>query len=531
MRAHGAPARRPFAKALLGGTLAARLARGPSLLPRTRDDQTLVEAIAAVAGGAVAVVVDEALFRIARTRRISKLSLALGLGVAAGASYAVAQRVRLRHPLVDAVESAGAVLSFGSGVSELELSLFDAAVPQERLVMVERGIGLGLATREATRALRAKLAEPRDLVKAGIVYRRLPTVSGGAGSHVPWETLDREGRKFLGLTASAAEIARVTGREARDPIRVYVGVDHGATIEEKVALGLAELDRLGAFERRDLLVTCPTGAGYVNPVAVEACEHLSGGDLATVVLQYGNRRAHRSRREIPKAMELHRVLILRLHERRQALASPPRLLAYGESLGSWVLAALLAQEGVEAIGRYGIGSAALIGLPYDARLLLEPILGQLDLLPGNAAQWQLREDILADLRRSAAPRYVLYTHPEDPVALFPGPSLLWRRPPWLADRRVNRGRIASTMRFYPILTFVQVLADMKNSTSFSPDFSEHDHDYRREVPAIFRAVFGYDVDDDVLARISERTQASVIRQYARERGLTDDPRAEPLDVP
>lgn len=527
MAARGVPARRPLVKALLGGTLATRLARGPSLLPRSTHDQVLVEAIAALAGGAMALVVDETLYRVARRRGVRKLPLALVVGGSVGVVYVLATRVRGRHVLVDAIESASAGVTFGTGISEIELSLFDAKVPREQLVMVERGVGLGLATRAAAQALRAKLSEPRDLVKAGIRYRRLPTVSGGEGSHVPWETLDREGRKFLGLAASAREIERVTGREALDPIRVYVGLDHGETAEEKAALAIAELERLGAFARRDLLVTCPTGAGYVNPVAIEACEHLSGGDLATVVVQYANKRAHRARRAISRAMEIHRVLVLRLFERRRELDRAPRLLAYGESLGSWVLAALLAQEGIEAIGRYGIESATLIGLPYDARLLLDPLLDELDLLPGDAAQWQLREDILEVMRQSARPRYALYTHPEDPVALFPGASLAWRRPPWLADRRANRGRIASSMRFYPVITFAQVLADMKNSTSFSPDFGEHDHDYRREVPAIFRAVFGYDVDDDVLERIGERTRASVIRQYARERGLTDDPPTDP----
>jgi uncharacterized membrane protein len=519
----GRARRRPFVKALLGGTLATRLARGPSLLPRGADDQALVEALAALAGGAAAIVVDEALYRIARGRAVAKLPLALALGTTSGVAYVLATRLRRRSPAVDALEATAAVLTFGSAVSEVELSLFDDRATREQLVMIERAIGLALATNAASRALRAKLAEPRDLVKAGIRYRRLPTVSGGAGSHLPWEALDREGRKVLGLASSAEEIARVTGTPARDPIRVYVGLDHGTTPEEKARLALAELDRLGAFERRDLLVVCPTGAGYVNPVALESCEHLSGGDLATVVVQYANRRAHRSRREIPKAMEIHRVLILRLSEMLSRRAGGPRLMAYGESLGSWVLAGLLAQEGIEAIGRYGIRSAALIGLPYDARRLLEPLLDRLDLLPGEAAQWQLREDVLDGLRTSTEPRYVLYTHPEDPVALFPGTELIWRRPDWLADRRANRGRIASTMRFYPVLTFLQVLADLKNSTSFKPDFGEHDHDYRAEVPAIFRATFGYDVDDDVLGRIGALTQASAIRQYARERGLTTDP--------
>ncbi|MFM9373014.1 alpha/beta-hydrolase family protein [Streptomyces sp. Da 82-17] len=44
--------------------------------------------------------------------------------------------------------------------------------------------------------------------------------------------------------------------------------------------------RVGGFERHSLLVVTTTGSGWVDPAAVDSFEYLTGGDCATVLLQY-----------------------------------------------------------------------------------------------------------------------------------------------------------------------------------------------------------------------------------------------------
>ncbi len=70
--------------------------------------------------------------------------------------------------------------------------------------------------------------------------------SGGADSLAPWATLGREGRYFVSNAMTAAAIEAVTGDPAQVPVRVYVGMEQAQTPDERSALAVAELDRVGA---------------------------------------------------------------------------------------------------------------------------------------------------------------------------------------------------------------------------------------------------------------------------------------------
>ena len=76
---------------------------------------------------------------------------------------------------------------------------------------------------------------------------------------------------------------------AKEPIRVYIGLDSASTEEERTELALAELERTGAYSRDVIVVVSPTGTGYVNYVMSEAVEYLTRGDVASVTLQYSKR--------------------------------------------------------------------------------------------------------------------------------------------------------------------------------------------------------------------------------------------------
>ncbi len=117
-----------------------------------------------------------------------------------------------------------------------------------------------------------------------------PYVSGSAASTVGFESLSKQGRRYVWTVTAPEKIQEVMGEDdAVPPIRVYSGLACAETEEERVALVLADLERTGAFERSWLLVASPTGTGYVNYAAVTALELLSRGDCATVAMQYAAR--------------------------------------------------------------------------------------------------------------------------------------------------------------------------------------------------------------------------------------------------
>lgn len=101
---------------------------------------------------------------------------------------------------------------------------------------------------------------------------------------------------------------------------------------------MAELERLGAFDRSVLNVVTPTGSGWVNENQAQALEYLWHGDTATVSMQYsylpsllsflvdGNR-----------AETAGRLLFDDVYARWSELppGHRPKLVVSGESLGSF----------------------------------------------------------------------------------------------------------------------------------------------------------------------------------------------------
>jgi uncharacterized membrane protein len=71
-----------------------------------------------------------------------------------------------------------------------------------------------------------------------------------------------------------------------EPLRVYVGLNSAETAEQRAELALAELKRIGAFERAVLVIATPTGTGWVDPSGMAPLEILYRGDVASVSVQY-----------------------------------------------------------------------------------------------------------------------------------------------------------------------------------------------------------------------------------------------------
>jgi len=193
-------------------------------------------------------------------------------------------------------------------------------------------------------------------------------VSGGPASGIEWSTLSREGVRFVNMALTLQEIAETTGvplDQTAPPVRAFAGLDSAPSVDARVDLVMADLERLGAFERSVICVVSPTGSGYVNYVAVETLEYLTRGDCATVGLQYSLRPSFLSIDRVPIGREQNRALLHALKWRLQAIPEDqrPRLVGFGESLGAETLQDAFLFEGASGFHRAGIDRALFLGTP------------------------------------------------------------------------------------------------------------------------------------------------------------------------
>jgi uncharacterized membrane protein len=236
---------------------------------------------------------------------------------------------------------------------------------------------------------------------------------------------------------------------------------------------MAELERLGAFERGRVLVCSATLRGYVNPIPLAAEEHLARGDVASVCVQYFDRRTPFLWRQVPIAAQTHRELIVRLSQ-RLASGSGPELAVYGESLGAW--ASQRAYSDLADLEAKGVRRALWVGTPYFSKLG-RALRDADDPRVGFLRTRDVRE---ADPEGAARLRFVFLERLTDPVVLFPGLDLLWRRPSWAAAWR-------------PGISFLHGLVDLVKATRWTADEpSSEGHDYRLELPLTVNIAFGHD---------------------------------------
>ena len=56
--------------------------------------------------------------------------------------------------------------------------------------------------------------------------------------------------------------------------------------ENRARLAVDDLERSGGFSRSVLVVATTTGSGWIDPASPDTLEYLTGGDTATVTMQY-----------------------------------------------------------------------------------------------------------------------------------------------------------------------------------------------------------------------------------------------------
>jgi uncharacterized membrane protein len=292
--------------------------------------------------------------------------------------------------------------------------------------------------------------------------------SGSDASLVTWDSLGRMGRRFVGLGPTPEQLRRFGPPGCcKTPIRVYVGLDDGDSAQERAAIAVRELDRTGALRRKVLAVYTATGTGWVNPRAADGLEYLYGGDTAQLSIQYSHLPSWLSFLvDQTRAAEAGNALIGAVRERLAQIppAQRPRLVLYGESLGSY---------GTEKAFRdvsdlqSATDGALLVGPTFSnpiwRRLTDTRTPGSPEWLPVTTAPGVRFARSPADLTGMPAspPAHLVYLqNSSDPITWWSRRLALrrpdWTRPPPPPDR-------APGFRWWPLVTFWQTGADLVDS--------------------------------------------------------------------
>lgn len=298
-----------------------------------------------------------------------------------------------------------------------------------------------------------------------------PNKTGSAASLIKWEELGRTGRAFVSRGPTSQDLRSFSGKDALEPLRVYVGLRSAETPEERAQLALRELQRQGAFKRSVLIVAMPTGTGWIDPAAIDTVEYLHNGDVATVAMQYSYLESWLSLLVEPDyGAEAARALFSEVYGYWTKLPKEarPKLYLYGLSLGA--LSSEQSADLFEVIGDPYQG-ALWSGPPFPSRLWnsitrhRNP--GSPAWLPrfrdGSYVRFTNQNNALAIPGAHWGPMRIVYLqYASDPVTFFDYQSL-FQEPDWM---KAPRGPdVSPDLRWYPVVTFLQLLLDMTRSTT------------------------------------------------------------------
>ncbi len=322
----------------------------------------------------------------------------------------------------------------------------------------------------------------------GVAEPSTPKVSGSAASLVRWETLGLQGRTFVAGVTTTESLRGFHGAGAAvtEPIRVYVGTRSASSLQEDAALAVRELIRTGAFDQAVLVVATATGTGWIDPDAATAIEHLYSGDTAIVSMQYSY---------LPSwitflvdhtaSAPAGSILFNAVYQEwaRRPVTARPKLLVFGESLGSHGMEAAFAGfDSYTSIANLvartdgALFAGPVATNPIWSKIVSERATGSPSWRPvfndGRIVRVFASADDMTTIDRAwVKPRVAYLVYPSDPVPVF-RLSTLWLRPGW--TRAPLASDVPGSVGWFPIVTFVQSVGDLAGAFNAPPG---HGHNY------------------------------------------------------
>ncbi len=304
------------------------------------------------------------------------------------------------------------------------------------------------------------------LVEAELDPPTNPARTGSAESLLDWDDLGRQGRRHIARGPTREDLEAFGLNEAMDPIRIYVGLNSAETIEERTELALAEMQRVGAFERSTLVIATPTGTGWVDPGGINSLEYLHRGDVASVAVQYSYLPSWLSLlAQADYGSETARSVFQAVYHHWQQLPreTRPRLYLFGLSLG-----ALNSERSADVWDIVGdpIHGALWSGPPFRSDtwqwVTAQRDRGTPAWLPvfreGAVIRFTNQHNTLADHDAEWGPFRIVYLqYASDPITFFE-PRSVYREPQWMSGPRGPD--VSPSLRWFPVVTTLQLAADI-----------------------------------------------------------------------
>lgn len=327
-------------------------------------------------------------------------------------------------------------------------------------------LGNGIIARGLLNSADEALREIDSIIDPELPVPKDARRSGSSASLIPWRSLGAQGRNFISGGYSAEEISEITGAPAKEPLRIYAGLNSAKEIKERAELVLEEMKRVKAFERKILVVATPTGTGWIDPAAVDPLEIMHGGDTAIVSMQYSylmSPLALYIEPDLPPESANALVKAVHEHWRKLPPITRPKLYLQGLSLGSY---------GSE----HALSPLSMIDNPINGALWSGPTFGNpiwqyltrtrnpdspawLPLISdGRTVRFTTQENAL-DIPGSSwsQMRIIFLQYASDPITFFE-PASAFRPPEWMADERAFD--VLESLRWYPLVTMLQMAVDM-----------------------------------------------------------------------
>ena len=293
-----------------------------------------------------------------------------------------------------------------------------------------------------------------------------PLATGSAHSLLNWNELGRQGRRFIARTPGIEELQALSPMSVRKPLRIYVGLNSADSIEQRVELALAEMQRVGAFQRDYLVIITPTGTGWVDPGGIDSLEYLVGGNVASVAVQYSYLPSWLSLlAQADYGQETARALFAEVYRHWRSLPAErrPRLYLHGLSLGALNSAR---SADIWDLVAEPIDGALWSGPPFRSEtwqwLTAQRNAGSPAWLPrfrdGSVVRFANQHGGLEDFEAPWGPFRIVYLqYASDPISFF-RPDALYREPAWMRAERAHD--VSPKLRWYPIVTFLQLAVDI-----------------------------------------------------------------------